>query len=200
MIRKEARSRVPIHELIARRWSPRAFDPVRNLTKVQLLALSEAARWAPSCFGDQPWRFVFCDRTGDQPLWKSVLSCLTEKNRRWACNAPVLICAAAAEQFSQNEKANRWAQYDTGAASENICLQATALGLVAHQMGGFDAAAVREVLGVPSGFVPMAVIAVGYRGNSDHLHPDFHAAETGPRHRDELGTHFFLGRWGNPIA
>ena len=99
-------------------------------------------------------------------------------------------------QCSQNEKANRWAQYDTGAASENICLQATALGLVAHQMGGFDAAAVREVLGVPSGFFPMAVIAVGYRGNSDHLHPDFRAAETGPRHRDELGTHFFLGRWG----
>lgn len=200
MIRKEARSRAPIHELIAQRWSPRAFDPDRHVTMAQLLTLSEAARWAPSCFGDQPWRFVFCDRRSDESLWASVLACLTEKNRRWACNAPVLICAAAAEQFSHNGQSNRWAQYDTGAATEHICLQATALGLVAHQMGGFDAAAVRSALGVPEAFVPMAMIAIGYQGDIDHLHPDFHAAETGPRRRDELGTHFFLGRWGNPIA
>ena len=200
MIRKEARSRVPIHELIARRWSPRAFDPDRHLTMAQLLTLSEAARWAPSCFGDQPWHFVFCDRTRDPSPWDTVLASLTEKNRRWASDAPVLVCAIAAEHFRHNGQPNRWAQYDTSAAAEHISLQATALVLAAHQMGGFDADALRRALGVPAAFVPMAVIAVGYQGNIGHLHAEFRATETGLRRRDEPGAHFFLGRWGTPIA
>lgn len=76
----------------------------------------------------------------------------------------------------------------------------SALGLVDHPMGGFDADALRRALGVPAAFVPMAVIAIGYQGNIGHLHAEFHATETGLRRRDEPGAHFFLGRWGTPIA
>lgn len=196
---KPAITSVPIHELLARRWSPRALDPNRHLTQEQIMALCEAARWAPSCFGDQPWRIVVCARQTDPGAWQSALACLAEKNQSWARHAPVLMLVAAASTFSRNGKPNRWGQYDTGAASENLCLQAAALGLAAHQMGGFDAANVAQALGIPEDFTCMAMIAVGYLGDETRLPEDLRETEVSPRARAALGERFFAGRWGQPI-
>lgn len=192
-------SEAAVHELIAGRWSPRAFDPTRKVSRDQLLSLLEAARWAPSCFGDEPWRFVIGDKDADEAGWNRIFSSLAEKNQLWAKHAPLLILAVADSQFRMNGNPNRWGQYDSGAASISLCLQAEALGLSAHQMGGFDADAVRESVGVPEQFTPMAVIAVGYQGALDDLAEDFHGMETAPRKRQPLAENFFSGRWGREV-
>jgi nitroreductase len=157
---KLAKPSRPIHALLARRWSPRAFDEARPIAQEALTQLFEAARWAPSCFNEQPWRYLVCNRATEPDAWADVLACLVEGNRKWARRAPTLIAAIAASHFSDSGKPNRWAPYDTGAASENMFLQATALGLAMHQMGGFDAAQVHARFGVPAEFeVPIFVTA-----------------------------------------
>jgi len=190
-------SSAEVHELIANRWSPRAFDGAKPVEQEKLLSALEAARWAPSCFGDEPWRYVVCDRFEDEKAWQSLLDTLAEKNQLWARHAPVLMLACADSKFRQNGNDNRWGQHDTGAASISICLQATALGLASHQMGGFDVDAVRRAFDVPVQFMPMSVIAIGYAGSIDELHEDFRAMETGERKRQPLGGNFFAGEWDN---
>ena len=142
MTSKRAVTSEPIAPLLGERWSPRAFDADKAVSTRQLTQLMEAARWAPSCYNEQPWRYVVCDRNQSEADWEKALSCLVEGNRSWAARAPILMAAIASTQFTRNGKHNRWSEYDTGAASENLCLQATAMGLAAHQMGGFDAQAV----------------------------------------------------------
>lgn len=197
---KPATTSVPIHELLAARWSPRAFDGGRPLAREQVLALLEAARWAPSCYGDQPWRYVVCDRSVDEPAWTRLFDCLAEGNRVWARHAPLLLLCVADSRFRQNDKPNRWGQYDCGASSENLVLQAVALGLAAHQMGGFDADKARDAFGIPERFTPMSVIAVGHPAPPDGLPDDLRAMETGPRKRARLGEQFFAGAWERPLT
>lgn len=192
---KLATTDTPIHDLIARRWSPRAIDPDKGVAREMILSLLEAARWAPSCFGDEPWRYIVCDRQRDADAWQRAHDCLAPKNRLWAGNAPVLILAVADSRFRANEKPNRWAQYDTGAASENLCLQAVSLGLVVHQMGGFDAAVAHTAFGIPETFTPMAMIAVGYPGTREHLDAQFHEAEYAVRVRRALDETGYAGYW-----
>lgn len=199
MQQKTAITRVQLHDLIQSRWSPRAFDADKPVGREDLLALVEAAHWAPSCFNDQPWRFVVCDKNSDEAGWQRAFSILAEKNGRWAKNAPVLVLAVAMDNFNHNGQPNRWAMYDTGAASMNMVLQATALGLVVHQMGGFDAEKAREVFNLPGDCRPMAMMAVGYQAEADVLDEDFKAAELGPRSRVALEDRFFAGQWGNGI-
>lgn len=196
---KTANTSVPIHELLAKRWSPRAFDPAKPVAREELQALCEAARWAPSCYGDEPWRYVICDRTLDPAAWERAMACLSEKNARWARHAPVLMISVAAELFGRNGEPNRWGQYDTGAASENLCLQATALGLIVHQMGGFDAGRAREVFEIPDGFAPMAMMAVGHQAAPETLDEDFRKSEVGARSRSPVERCFFRATWGAGI-
>ena len=196
---KPAITRVPIHELIAQRWSPVAFDPQRPVSRAQLIALLEAARWAPSCFGDQPWRYIVWDRFTDPAAWEQAQNCLTPGNQDWARNPPILMLSLAGSVFSATGKPNRWAQHDTGAASENICLQATALGLMAHQMGGFDADKARALFGIPEDYTAMAMIAVGYQGTSDVLNDKLREREAAARERRPLGEKFFAGAWGESV-
>jgi nitroreductase len=199
MQHKPANTGVKIHELIQNRWSPRAFDPEKPVSSDDLLALLEAARWAASCFNDQPWRFVVCDKATDEAAWQQAFGTLVEKNRQWAKDAPVLILAVAMEHFNHNGKANRWAMYDTGAASAGLCLQATALGLVVHQMGGFDADLAHEVFQLPTNCQPMAMMAVGYQADVDVLDEDFKSAELAERARVVLNERFYAGSWGKGI-
>ncbi len=177
MLEKPAITQAPIADLIARRWSPRAIDPDQPVGREHLLALLEAARWAPSCFGDQPWRYLVWDRFHDAASWRQAFECLAEGNQIWVKNAPVLLLSIAAPNFGHNDQPNRWAQYDTGAASENLCIQAAALGLAAHQMGGFDAAAVAKLAGLPERATPMAMIAIGHPApvpsSSAHTRPHY---------------------------
>jgi len=200
MSNKIASTSEPIHDLLARRWSPRAFDPDKPVSRQALTSLFEAARWAPSCFNDQPWRYLVCDRFGDKAAWERAFGCLVPGNQAWVKNAAVLLAAVAGSKFAHNEKPNRWGQYDSGAASENMCLQATALGLSIHQMGGFDAEKLRAEFQIPDEFVPMAMIALGFPGDPDSLDEKYRSSELGARERRPLSDNFFADAWGSPYS
>lgn len=199
MQHKSATTAVPIHDIITKRWSCRAFDAARPVNREQIVALIEAARWAPSCFGDEPWRFIIWDKSTDSAAWNKAFDCLVEWNQNWVKNAPLLILVTANSVFHKNGKPNAWGQYDSGAAAENLCLQAVAMGLMAHQMGGFDADKVRKEFGVPEQFSCMAMIAVGYQGEATVLNEELKELEIACRARTALGEHFFEGAWGTAI-
>lgn len=199
MMEKPAQTRVPIADIIARRWSGRAFDRDKPVDREQLIALLEAARWAPSCRGEQPWRYIVWDRFADEAAWSRAFECLSEGNRPWVRNAPILLLATAYRFFEHDGSPNRWAQYDAGAASENLCLQAVALGLMAHQMGGFDAEKVRAAFQIPDEFECMAMIAVGYPAEPEILESPYRERELAGRVRRPLGELFFNGVWQKPI-
>jgi nitroreductase len=198
-VEKPATTSLPIHELIGRRWSPRAFDPVRPVTRDQLVTMLEAARWAPSCSGDEPWRFLVWNRLHDAASWQRAFDCLDKGNQEWVILAPILMCSFADAVFSFNQKPNRWAPHDVGLATQNLLLQATALGLWAHPMGGFDAAKVKAGFEVPEPFTPMAMIAIGYAGDPQLLSEKKRAQELGPRKRKPLAEKFFAASWGAGI-
>lgn len=195
MIEKPANTSVEIHDLLARRWSPRAIDQQRPVRREQLAAMLEAARWAPSCFGDQPWRYLVLDRFRNAEAWQRAHDCLTDKNKAWVRETPVLLVSFADSVFRKNGKPNRWGQHDVGAASENLALQGMALGLVVHQMGGFDREKIREAFGVPESFTAMAVIAIGHPGDPDELPEEKRIIELKPRQRVPLADMAFEGRW-----
>lgn len=195
MIEKPANTAVDIHELLARRWSPRAIDQHRPVARRDLAALLEAARWAPSCFGDQPWRYLVLDRFRDRESWQAAWNCLTDGNKAWVREVPVLIVSFADSMFRRTGKPNRWGAHDTGAASENLCLQGTALGLAVHQMGGFDREAIRHAFNVPEQFTAMAVIAIGHPGDPAELPEEKRTAEIAARSRVPLAEIAFDTRW-----
>jgi len=200
MLEKPAVTEQPIHQIIANRWSPRAYDASRMVSQTHIIALLEAARWAPSCFGEEPWRFLVFDKATNPNAWQHAFDCLAPGNQIWVKNVPLLLLAVATEQFKMNDKPNRWAQYDTGAASENLCLEAVNLGLVTHQMGGFDADKTRTTFQLPDNTTPMAMIAVGYQAAPETLEDDFVARETAERQRLPLHEIGFDGVWGKSIA
>lgn len=184
-----------IHNLLARRWSPRAFDADQDVDEHTLLSCLEAARWTPSCFGDEPWRFIVCKRSDNEAAWLQLLNCLTPKNQLWANHAPVLILSCADSRFDHNDNANRWGQFDTGAATICLCLQATALGLVSHQMGGFDTESARKSFSIPERYTPMSVIAIGYQGDYTTLDENFQRGETSARSRKNMQDIVFRQSW-----
>ncbi|MFN7086343.1 MAG: nitroreductase family protein [Burkholderiales bacterium] len=200
MLEKKAVTAVPIHDLLASRWSPRAFVAGRTVSRRQLAALLEAGRWAPSCNGDEPWRYLIWDRSHDPRGWQKAFDCLSENNQKWVKNVPLLMLACAGSVFGHNGKPNRWAQYDTGAASLAIVLQAVALGLAAHQMGGFDAGKVCATFGIPAEYTPMAMIAIGYQAGPDVLDEETREKELRPRARKPVGERFFESEWGKPVS
>ena len=195
MFEKKAISQVPIHDLIAGRWSGRAFDPERLPDRNTMLALLEAARWSPSCYGDQPWRFMVFEKSEDVLKWEQASTCISPGNRSWAEHAPVLILTATATRLSLNDEPNRWGQYDTGAAVMSLCLQATALGLMTHQMGGYDRNRARELFAIPEQYELMAMIAVGYQLPRERIPQELREREAADRARRPLGENFFTGVW-----
>ncbi len=200
MLEKPAQTSRPIHDLFVRRWSTRAFDAAKPVSREQLISLLEAGRWAPSCNGDEPWRYLVWDSGRDPEGFKKAFDCLSESNRKWVKNVPLLMLSCAGSNFGATGKPNRWTQHDTGAASVSIALQATALGLQAHQMGGFDADKARAAFGIPAEYTPMSMIAVGYQAAPDVLDEETKKKELAPRARKPLGEKFFEGGWGKPAA
>ena len=195
MIQKPADTAQPIENVMAERWSGRAYDPTVMVTSQEITALCEAARWSPSCFGDEPWRYLVCDKNTDESAWKKVLSALVPGNQEWAKNAPVLIVTASVPNFSQNDKPNRWSGYDTGAASISLCLQATAMGLMSHQMGGFDDKVLRESFNIPADIHIWSVIAIGHQAALDNLTEEQLERELSPRKRRPVEQAFFMNKW-----
>ena len=198
MFKKTIDTQAPIHDVIALRWSGCAYDPEKTLAPEQVLSLIEAARWAPSCFGDQPWRFIVFDKGRDQAAWQRAYECLAEGNQPWAGRAPLMFLACADSVMSKTGKPNRWGQYDTGAAALNLCLQATAMGLMAHQMGGFDADRARLEFKIPPQFAPMAMITVGYQLAEASIPDAMKEREYADRARNPVNSNFFSGDWDAP--
>ena len=197
---KPAVTQVPINETIANRWSGRAYADNQQVSHEQIIALLEAARWAPSCYGDQPWRFIVMNQNTHPQYWQQALDCLSPSNQTWAKDAPVLFLVCADTLFKHNQQMNRWAQYDTGAAVENLCLQATSMGLMAHQMGGFNTDMARAGFNVPEQYTLMAMISVGYPAALEGLEGEILARETAARVRRPLNELFFADSWGQPIS
>lgn len=199
MKHKYADTKVPIHDIIAKRWSSRAFDPEQSISDDDIIALAEAARWAPSSYGVQPWRFLILNKSLNETSWNKALSCINEWNRSWAKHAPLFVVAVAHCQFSHNQKLNRWAEYDTGAAVENFCLQATALNITTRQIGGFDLDQICQAFDIPDNFTPMSIIAAGYLAKPDNLSTSMADDEQAPRTRNPLEEHFYSGEWGKGL-
>jgi nitroreductase len=197
MMEKPADAQHPIHDLFKRRWSPRAFSD-QPVESEKLRMLFEAARWAPSSNNEQPWRFVVANKDHETD-WNRLLACLVESNRKWAYRAPVLMLSVASLNFEDDSQANRHAFYDTGMAVENLVLQAAAIGLAAHQMAGFNVEQARADLKIPSGFEPVAMIAVGYPGDLASLPDRLRERELKPRSRQPISDWTFSGQWGIPL-
>lgn len=189
-----ANAKHPIHELLQRRWSPRAFAE-RSVEPEKLRSLLEAARWAPSSFNEQPWSFLAAGKD-DLIEYERMLSCLSEGNRKWARTAPLLMISVTAHNFRRNNKPNRHAFHDVGLAVENLVIQATALDLYVHQMAGFDPERAREIYGIPEGSEAVAAIAVGYIGDPQSLPEEFRQREAEPSARKPMADFVFSGHWG----
>ncbi len=195
-MQKPAETRFPVLEPVRDRWSPRAFAD-RAVEPAKVGALLEAARWAASAFNEQPWRFVVATRE-DPELYARALSCLVEFNQSWAQAAPVLVLTAVSTRFAHNDKDNRTAQHDLGLAIGNLSVQATALGLVLHQMAGIDLERTRAEFAIPAGFEPVTGIAIGYPGDVASLSEQLQERERAPRERKALEELAFGATWGEP--
>lgn len=175
----------PIEPLFFRRWSPRAMTG-EPITEPELRSLFEAARWAPSTYNEQEWRFLYARR--ESPAWDTFYHLLAEGNQAW-CSRAALLCVIVAHKFFQrNGKPNPVHVFDAGLAFENLALQGTVMGLVVHGMQGFDFEKARSSLGVPQDYAVVAMFAVGRPGDPDQLPPDYQAIEkpSGRKHVREF--------------
>lgn len=165
----------PIHPLILNRWSPRAMTG-ELIADEELMSLFEAARWAPSSFNNQPWRFLYAKR--DTPHWDKFFSLLGDFNKKWCQNAAVLGVIASFKFFEKNKKPSVTHSFDTGAAWENLALEGTHRNLVVHGMEGFDYEKTRKILKVPAEYEVLAMFAIGKKGARDSLPLDLQQRET----------------------
>lgn len=164
----------PIERLFIRRWSPRAMSG-EPLTEQELLTVFEAARWAPSTYNEQEWRFLYARR--ESTHWQTFFDLLMDANKAWCRNAAVLTVVLARKTFTKTGKPNPVHIFDTGSAWENLALQATAMGIVSHGMAGFDFERAKSALKVPEEFAVVAMFALGRPGDPDQLPPELRERE-----------------------
>jgi nitroreductase len=156
----------PIDNLFLDRWSPRAMSG-EAVSQEELMVLFEAARWAPSSYNNQPWRFLYAHR--DTEHWQTFFDLLVEFNQSWAKNAGVLVLFISKNTFDMNGEPSVTHSFDTGAAWENLALQGWSSGLVVHGMQGFDFERARTSLNIPEGFHVNAMAAIGKPGDISAL-------------------------------
>jgi len=164
----------PIESIFVRRWSPRAMSG-EPITEKEMLTLFEAARWAPSTYNEQEWRFLYARR--DTPQWPVFLGLLAERNQQWCVRAALLGLVVAHKVFQANGKPNPVHVFDSGLAYENLALQGAAMGLVVHGMAGFDYDKARTALSVPDDYAVCAMFAAGRPGDPDQLDPQMREIE-----------------------
>lgn len=184
---------VCLDDLLLQRHSSRSYDSSKMVTEEHIRLLVEAAHTAPSCYNDQPWRFLICHKQIDVDAYTKVLESLVEFNQNWAKPAPVLVVIVAHNHFTKIDSSNRWGVYDTGAAAFAMMLKATDLGLISHQMGGFDENKIRQDFAIPSDYTPMSIMAVGYEtiAESQQIHE---------KDRRPISENFFKAKWDNPLT
>lgn len=192
---KQRKSELPINSLILRRWSPRAMSG-QAISQKDLMTIFEAARWAPSSYNNQSWRFIYAHR--DTAEWKVLFDLLVEFNQTWCKNAAVLIVIISKNTFDYNNKPSRTHSFDVGAAWENMCFQATDMNLVMHGMEGFDYEKAKKQLMIPEDFTVEAMCAIGRPGKKEDLPKDLQAREE-PSDRKSISEVTFHGKFGNKI-
>lgn len=170
-----------LHELLARRWSPRAFAPGRQLAAEAVTALFEAARWAPSSFNAQPWRYRYAAHGGTG--FETLRDLLTPHNQAWAQHASLLVLGLVQTRVQGRDQPNAYAQYDLGGANAALTVQATALGLHVHQMAGFDKARAQASFALPPDWEAVVMLAIGYRSSPEQLPEPLRRREMAPRER-----------------
>jgi nitroreductase len=191
---KRAPTDFPVHDLITERWSPRAFSD-KPIAPEVLASLFEAARWAPSSSNEQPWTYIVSTKD-DAENFAKLVSVLVPFNATWAQHAPVLALAVAQLSFAKNGTPNRNAQYDVGAASTWLTVEATSRGIFVHQMAGYDHDKARQVFEIPAGWEPIAAIAIGYPGDPNSLPQPLRDREAAPRTRKPISGFVMSGNWG----
>lgn len=192
-MRKRAKSDHPIHDLLAERWSPRAFAD-KAVPKEVLARLFEAARWAPSSNNGQPWQFMVATKDNPQEFERA-LNCLVEFNQNWAKSAPVLVLTLTQSKFQYNNKPNAHAWHDVGLAMANLSVQATAEGLHVHQMAGIEADKIRETYDLPEDIQPVTAAAIGYIGDVSTLPEGLAKREREERERKRQAEFVFSGEY-----
>jgi nitroreductase len=173
--------------VLEERHSGRSFDPSKKVSDKDLNELIKASHIAPSCYNDQPWRFLICSKENDSANFQKIWQALAEGNQKWAGQASHLIVVCSDTLFQRNSKPNRWGSYDSGAAAVFMMLKATELGLLTHQMGGFDEKKIAESFEIPSRYIPMSVMALGY---------ELEKPTEYIRERRPIQEQYFKGEWG----
>ena len=191
---KRANPDHPIEEWLAKRFSPYAFAD-RQVSDDDLRSLFEAARWAPSSYNEQPWAYIVAAKA-DRQEFERLLSCLVDGNQAWAKAAPVLAIGCTSLNFARNGQPNAAAVHDLGLASGNLVVEATARGLVVHQMIGILSDRVRELYHVPEGVQPKTAVAIGYAGDLNALGEPYRDRDLAVRTRKPLPQFVFSGQWG----
>ncbi len=185
----ERKPQYPVSNIFINRWSSRAFSG-EELTDIELNTLFEAARFAPSSYNNQPWRFIYAKK--NTPHWQLFFNLLVAANQVWAANAAVLIVIASYTKFDYNGKPSRTHSFDTGAAWENLALQASLMDIIAHGMEGFNYEAAKKELAIPDDYSVQAMIALGKPGSIDALPEKLREFEK-PNDRKKITTFVFEG-------
>jgi len=198
MINKQAVTNEEIHPVLKNRWSPRAFSDIA-VENSKIVRMFEAAQWSPSASNEQPWSFII-GLKGDE-TYNKIYDTLVEFNQLWAITAPILILNCGRTMSLKNAgKPNTHYLYDAGQAAAHLTFQASSDGLFVHQMAGFDAEKAAEAFMLPTDFVAVTVIAVGYIGDPEVLHPNLKKIEYNKRERRDLSQTVFSGNFGEPAG
>lgn len=178
-----------IHEILKDRWSPYSFSS-EPVDKMKLDSLFEAAGLAPSSNNEQPWLFIHATRE-EAELFETFLGFMVEGNRIWAKNTYAIAISFARLNSSYNGKPNKYALHDTGMAVSNLLTQATSLGIFVHQMAGYSTEKVREYFKLRDDVVPVAIMAIGYRGHGENLSPELYKKDEKRRGRKPVSEYSF---------
>ncbi len=174
-MKPEKKTEHEIHELIKKRWSPRAFAD-QEIEQEKINSLFEAARWAASASNEQPWKFIYATKNNKRK-YKDILYCLVESNIVWARSAPLLVLTMVDSKFKKNNKINYWNYHDLGLAIGNLTTQASSLDLYVHNMAGFSKETAKEVFNIPENIEPVTIIAIGYLGDPKILSDELKSRE-----------------------
>jgi len=194
---KKANIDHPIHELITNRWSPYKFAD-RLVSNEDLLSLFEAARWAPSSYNEQPWRFIMATKSQPQEFEK-LLSCLVPANQEWAKNASVLALGITHLTFDRNGKENKAAIHDLGAAVSHLSFEATARGISVHQMIGIEPEDARTAYAIPNEYEVLTAFAIGYSDLSEKIMDTLVERDQTPRTRKAISEFVFSEKWASSL-
>lgn len=190
---KKANTNHPIHEILVKRWSPRAFNG-KKIEKKKIQRMFEAARWSPSASNEQPWSFIVGEMGDD--TYKKIFETLVEFNQLWVKTAPFAAISVGRIKSLKSGKVNDWFKYDVGQSLAHLSFQATYEGLYVHQMGGFDREKAKQLFDIPEDYEAISAFAIGDMGDYKVLHPNLQKLEVQERERKSINEFVFSNKFG----